>query len=667
MGNVFYFSSRADLDACDNLKNFIYKCKNNLKVFGEDLNFDSWLWPKVANFTKLGVGSRSSLPEDKMAEPFISFAKAYFRYQQGHNPTGTRNESKALKVLEYVLTDIYGIPDILKLDVSALDQAAVVAREHFLPAAAYQCGRELQRLARFVTDNQFVSNNCGMWRNPIARPEGSDRTGRKAREARDKKLPSPDAVLAMADIFASVGDEPRDILISSVFALLMSGSVRISEVLELPLDCEVHDVDKYGDPAYGLRFYSGKGYGANVKWVPTVMVPVVQEAIKRVREITVEGRALALWLEKNPNLMFIHPDSAHLDRTMPLTEIDACEALGFELPSHQAKQRMYYLYGLEKGQAITLNSLWEKIKVRVPEDFPWVNRKAGITYSNALFAMQQNSLHAQRSTLRVIPWRPDVNIVNNDLSPRESLGDGLHASIFARYGFSHLDGSPMKITTHQMRHMIDTMGHRGGMSEEEIARFAGRADSKQNRVYNHVSPTEIVAKYERAIVDAGYEESTLIHCEPVDRDAYDIAPKGPVHRTLWGFCIHDYAASPCGRFRDCLNCEEHLCEKRPQTKVKLEMELADIEVQLEASERAMKDGHYGADRWYEHHKVSAARLREIISIHADKTVPDGSFIRLRQGYAPTHGSRALSARGDMVSNLLQGQTMARLSNLMEDM
>ncbi|MBD8483470.1 hypothetical protein [Pseudomonas coleopterorum] len=188
MGNLFHFSSRADLDGAKNLESFISRCRNDLTVFRADLDFDSWLWPKAANFTKLGSGSRSTTVEDRMGAPFINFAKAYFRYQQGHNPTGTRNETKALKILERVLSETHGVPDILNLDVNALDQAAVLAQEYFQPGAAYQCGRELERLAHFVSESKFISNNCWTWRHPVPRPEGADRTGRKAREARDQSF-----------------------------------------------------------------------------------------------------------------------------------------------------------------------------------------------------------------------------------------------------------------------------------------------------------------------------------------------------------------------------------------------------------------------------------------------------------------------------------------------
>ncbi|UPT37857.1 integrase [Pseudomonas amygdali] len=668
MSNLFQFSNRSDLDSIQNLDLFIRKCKEELTVFGADIDWSAWIWPKVANFTKLGSSSRSHSVDDRMGEPFISFAKAYFRYQQGHNPTGTKNETKALKVLEFVLSERSPSPDISELDITLLDRAAIVAREHY-SGAAYQCGRELERLAKFVTTHKLVSHSCGDWRNPIARPtEGGKRTGKSGREERDKKLPHPDAVLAMADIFANCGDIPRDIFTSSVFALLMSGSVRISEVLTLPLACQHSDHDKDGNPVFGLRFYSGKGFGWNIKWVPTVMVEVVKTAIDRITKLTEEGRSLAEWLEQHPDTMFIHPDYVSQYGGKSLSEIDACEALGLNLSHSEACQRMYYSYGFRRGDSITLESLWDKIKSRVPDEFPWVNKDAGIKYSGALFAMQANSLHAQRGTLRVLPWMPDVNIINNDLSPRESLGEGAnHSSIFKRYGYKHLDGTEMKITTHQMRHMIDTMGHRGGMSEDEIARFAGRADPKQNRVYNHITSSEVADRYERLQAESAHGKAILVHCEPVDREAYNLAPKGAIHKSKWGWCTHDFSSSPCGMFRDCLNCNEHLCEKRTANRAQLEQDLREIEEQLAEAELAMAAGYAGADRWYEHHALSAVRLRELVGIFRDDAVEEGALIRIKNDFAPSHATRAIATNHGDVSGRLDDESSKTLSNLIEFM
>lgn len=40
--------------ASDNLVEFIRMCRDDLTVFGVDLNWNDTSWPKVANFTKLG-------------------------------------------------------------------------------------------------------------------------------------------------------------------------------------------------------------------------------------------------------------------------------------------------------------------------------------------------------------------------------------------------------------------------------------------------------------------------------------------------------------------------------------------------------------------------------------------------------------------------------------
>jgi len=40
MDNLFYFKSKSSKKSEKNLLDFIYRCKNNLTVFGEDLKWD---------------------------------------------------------------------------------------------------------------------------------------------------------------------------------------------------------------------------------------------------------------------------------------------------------------------------------------------------------------------------------------------------------------------------------------------------------------------------------------------------------------------------------------------------------------------------------------------------------------------------------------------------
>ena len=154
--NVFQFKSRAELTAAVNLENFITKCREDLTVFGDDLDWIAYVWPKVAVFSKLGVTTRKPKKEELMDKSFVEFAKAYFRYQQGHKPTGTKNELKALRVLEAALIQVNGDASITGLSLTCLDEAVSLARGYYSDSAAYACGREVERLAKFVTDNHLI-------------------------------------------------------------------------------------------------------------------------------------------------------------------------------------------------------------------------------------------------------------------------------------------------------------------------------------------------------------------------------------------------------------------------------------------------------------------------------------------------------------------------------
>jgi hypothetical protein len=105
-----------------------------------------------------------------------------------------------------------------------------LARQHYSDGSAYHCGREIERLAKFVVENQLVSCAVQNWVNPLS----VQRTRTKQVEAkknREEKLPSDIALNALAEIFANDPIHERDIFTTSVFAMLMSAPSRITEVL----------------------------------------------------------------------------------------------------------------------------------------------------------------------------------------------------------------------------------------------------------------------------------------------------------------------------------------------------------------------------------------------------------------------------------------------------
>lgn len=151
-------------------------------VFGSDLNWGAPVWPNITVFAKLGIITRTPMQGEVQDPAFIDFAKAYFRYQQGHHPTGTKNESKALRAIEAALIQVNGNANIDGLSISVLDEASELARQHYSDGAAYHCGREIERLAKFVVENRLVSSAVQNWVNPIRRAEDKNKTGREAKK-----------------------------------------------------------------------------------------------------------------------------------------------------------------------------------------------------------------------------------------------------------------------------------------------------------------------------------------------------------------------------------------------------------------------------------------------------------------------------------------------------
>ncbi|PPE59276.1 DNA-binding protein [Pectobacterium brasiliense] len=632
MADVFQFKPRTEITAEENLRAFINKCRDELTVFGSKLDWNTHIWPKLAVFAKLGVTTRKPTLDQLLDDDFVEFAKAYFRYQQGHKPTGSKNELKALRAVESALIQVNGNASIMGLSIDCLDEAIVLTKQHYSDGAAYQCGREIERLAEFVTNHHLIPANLKTWKSTIARPSDTTKTGKEAKAARDKKLPNEIALNALAEIFANDPNDNRDIFTTTVFAMLMSAPSRITEILTLPADCEVIEKDKKGVERYGWRFFSGKGFEGDIKWIPTVMVEVAKTAVKRAKKLSSEARKLAAWIENNPDKFYRHKNCPKVSNTARLTMQQACQALGLANDTRKNCRSGLHDRRLEANDGVhTLDSLWVHVKERLPEGFPWLDQDKGIKYSNALFALNKNQLHGNRGCLPVELHKPTNNFFNNDIITRDSLGDS-HRSIFDRYEYRSETGQRLKVTSHQARHLLNTIGQRGGLSNLEIAKWSGRADVKQNRTYNHMTEYEMVAMAERIDTSKtmfGPVGDVSKHL-PVTTKEFNTLEQAAAHVTEYGFCVHDYTMSPCEKYRDCINCTEQVCIKGDSSKLeRMKERLERTEGLLKNAEKDVEEGDAGADRWFTYHQKTATRLRELVRILENPKIEEGAQIKLR--------------------------------------
>lgn len=651
MAEILHFTPRHKLKTQDNLKEFIRFCREDLSVFGADLDWESNQWSSAGvTFGNLDQKTRIFQLENKMKMPFLDFAKAYFRYVQGLRPTKVKAEIQALRCIERALLEQVGKADILDISLSVFDRAAVLCREHYSPGLAYSVGLQLQRLSEFLSEKKLIPAFLD-WKNPNPRVEHSNRTGKKAQKLREKRLPNEAALNALADIFASNPTNPRDIFTSSVVALLMCVPSRVSEVLALHVDCEVKEVKRNGELAYGLRFQPGKGAQPQIKWVPEPMVDLAKEAITRVKKLTDEARKIAVWYETSPDLFYRHVDCPAALESVPLTAVEACQAVGIGYhPKKMAKTGLRQVKLPANDGENTLHSLNQWVIEKLPNEFPWFDVERRVKYSQALFCMQRHLLRPDITTSPVQIVKPRANWVNDDLGTSITPAGYLQESVFARNGFADDNSKPLKVTSHQFRHLLNTLAQRGGLSQVEIARWSGRANMKQNRDYDHMDEYELVGMLRT------HDDSLELHGSleelrdqiaaklPMKRQEINLLMMPTAHITEYGFCVHDFTMAPCQKHLDCLNCTEQVCIKGDKRLEGVRFIYEKNKELLAKADQEIANGSAGADRWYEHLLQTKERAKELIAILENPEIKNGAIIKLKNSEEFSPLRRAVEAK-----------------------
>lgn len=673
MAEIFKFEGKARREARKNVDSFIDRCRNELMVFGLDLDWDSWKWNGVVNFTKAGVQSQGVKPEQLLSSDIMDFAKAYIRYCQGHRPTKLKNEIKAIRCIEPALLKIKGVADISQADLLVFDEAAVIARKEY-KSSAYQAGNQLERLAKFISDNNMADFHSD-WKNPISKPKEINRTGAKTKERRKRLMLSDYQLGLMADLFSMDLKDPRDIFTTSTLALAMCAPGRISEFQDLPVNCLHEETDKDGKSRLGLRFQAGKGFGADIKWVSTPFISIAKEAVKRLILLSQEGRTLAKWIEENPEKFYRHKGCPKVDEDTPLTLKQICAAFGWAVGGWRPRPIilktflpngwLYREYERNK-RSITLRVLNNYIHANLlPEGWPWKNRQRDIKFSNALYCMRKHEMNGgYKGVSPVRIWTPDNNAFTFDLGPRNVKS---HKSIWERYGYTNPDGSAIKITSHQFRHFLNTLAQEGDLGQLVIAKWSGRVNIGQNRAYNHVPAYKILDKVKK--ID-GYDKLSgplekVKKKEPVTLEDLNAIGESVAHITEFGFCVHDFSMVPCQKHRDCLNCTEQVCIKGDKEKLKrLIVQQKYIEEEYEKAAKGIENGFNGADRWYEHQKLSLARINELIELLESKNIPDGAVIQLRNDLEHSPLKREIAARTSQKEIPQRGPNLSQMKALM---
>ena len=85
--------------------------------------------------------------------------------------------------------------------------------------------------------------------------------------------------------------------------------------------------------------------------------------------------------------------------------------------------------------------------------------------------------------------------------------------------------------------------------------------------------------------------------------------KSALYTTEFGMCITSYLSEPCTKYRDCINCNEHVCTKGDDGKCeRIRLRLKREKKLLEQDKKAVDANVQGAEQWYQRRALTTERL-----------------------------------------------------------
>ena len=675
MDNLIYFPSDKVQSPYSEIKRFIDFVKQ-LSELNEDIKFDENYWKGEVNFVKTGISSKDRSPENLLHHSIIEFAKAYVKYQRIKSKLRTTDTILSIRAIEQICLDRYGEVDLTKLVIADFDLAAENTKVNYKASSAYHVGRQLKILLDFLRQLKIVA--LPEWKNPIKKPaDKSIVLDEESEEHRASKLPDEDAIFALADIFSRKDSElsDRDIFVTSAVSLLLAAPERASELFFLKHNCiheeEVQTLSKSSlglvadasniEKVLGIRWYAQKNYGYDIKYIPSVMIPTVKRAVERLIKMSEKPRHLAYLLEisdKFPrhDLCPKVPDDQLLKRSEVLL------AMGFDVSQYNDSQAndsgKVFLNARDipiSNYEVCLNDLNILLRNRLPKDFPYVPFQTGngvkVKWSEALFACFVHQFNKSKSTIFSELWMPKIGTLNEDLSPTRKKLRGKNElsnrqTIFQRWGYG--DHS---ITTHQFRHLLNTIANTNGMDSMLLAKWSGRADMKQNRVYDHTSVEDrnfSLIEMQKNEVGTVNTDSTFTFQIATPRTLQELNTKTTLsmHTTEFGFCTHSYIDEPCLKYRNCLNCTEHVCIKGDEEKKKrLQDRLRKEKILWAKDKESVSKNVSGAAVWLETRELTIKRCEKMIALLHDPNIPDGTPLSIPPSEDVTHLDLAYQKAG----------------------
>ncbi|MDC8829709.1 hypothetical protein [Alteromonas gilva] len=169
MNSIDTFEPKKEFDSRENVEAFIEFGKELVKRTSRGkYTFDDNYWPKVGNFTRMGVHSQNRDPENLLNESILPFAKAYVAYASESKPDVSKRFYALRAINEVIINSDINLT-VTNLSRTEFDEAASYAVSKMANIAGYHTGQGLKKLHTFLVETNMVEPFD--WKSPIAKPK----------------------------------------------------------------------------------------------------------------------------------------------------------------------------------------------------------------------------------------------------------------------------------------------------------------------------------------------------------------------------------------------------------------------------------------------------------------------------------------------------------------
>ncbi len=647
--------------AAGRLKKFIYTARYKLVAFDPELHLpEKWereYWVvserRGLHWSNLdaSIQERHAPP---LSYPFIDFARARIRKMVADRPYLQQLDMHvfALRCLERALLLENAVTKSNGADVTQASKAVFDEAEKLLRSKRSESGisttlSALNALAELLNDERLVLKRFDWARITTVKPCLNYRVGPEADDHRKKKMPTDDVLDACAMAFHIANDPPAnvkvtkaDILVTSVLALLHSAPIRIEELLGIKANAEFDGIYD-GEQAYGLGWYSFKVREWDTKWIPPIIEPAARKAFKNLKELTEGGRRIAKWYEENPDVLYLPEELAHLRRKEYISVGEIMLIMGFFKPVAAWRwARAHKLYSIraasasKRGPRKVLHFSFKEVEKAVLADLrrrirgPLLDKRSGVKYSEALFVIPCNLLHANRNDSPCMFMRVTSHALYNHMA------GAFKERVWERLKIELPDGRPVSVTSHQFRHYLTTCAIEEGLDPLVMAKWANRTPAQQGN-YIHITDRQLATKVHRDGADQLRTVGPLdfqrkAYRRIIGRDEFMQLKTVSLHSSEFGYCSRELVAMPCPRFVQCLICSQHLLVKLPDRIQRVKIGLQRVRGQIRNLITYQRKGTQGehVDRGMEVLRLRESMLTQVMSIMDDPEVEPGAWFSL---------------------------------------